>query len=116
MTELHAKASAPVPDWVAGTVCHELKVWPQFYQAIKRGDKAFEIRWNDRNYAAGDTIWMREWRPPIPARQGDPVQDTGEYTGEETYAMITYVMCGKDKHPIRPGFCVMSIALAEEEP
>ena len=40
---------------------HELKIETQYYNAILRGEKKFEIRKNDRNFRVGDTIELRPW-------------------------------------------------------
>lgn len=42
---------------------HDLKCWSSNYQQTVRGDKPFEIRRNDRDYAAGDTLRLWEWLP-----------------------------------------------------
>lgn len=43
---------------------HELKCWPAFFEPIWRGDKTFEVRkGNDRQYAAGDVVILREYFP-----------------------------------------------------
>ena len=45
-------------------ITHDLKIWPEHYDAIKRGDKTFEIRHTfDRNFKVGDTLILREWNP-----------------------------------------------------
>lgn len=42
---------------------HELKIWPQFYQAVADGSKTFEIRNNDRGFQKGDKVILQEWSP-----------------------------------------------------
>lgn len=42
---------------------HELKVHPQFWRPLIAGDKPFEIRRNDRNFAVGDKVRLREFDP-----------------------------------------------------
>lgn len=42
---------------------HELKTLPAFFDAVTRGDKTFEVRKDDRGFAAGDVLWLREWNP-----------------------------------------------------
>lgn len=42
---------------------HHLKTWPTYFQAIKRGDKTFELRLNDRDFREGDTLFLQEWNP-----------------------------------------------------
>ena len=38
------------------TVTHELKCLPVYFDAVKRGDKNFEVRRDDRGFQKGDTI------------------------------------------------------------
>jgi hypothetical protein len=40
---------------------HDLKIHPIYYSAIIRGDKIFEIRKNDRDFAVGDEIILHEF-------------------------------------------------------
>ena len=59
---------------------HELKTWPNYFEAIKAGDKTFEIRNNsDRGFQKGDRIHFREYD----IRLG--------YCGGELFGTITYV-------------------------
>ena len=63
---------------------HELKIWPEFYNAVDRGEKTFEVRkGEDRQYASGDLVALREWDPK-----------TKKYTGSFTTKVVTYVMHG----------------------
>ena len=49
---------------------HELKTWPQYFAAVRSGKKRFEIRRNDREFAVGDVLVLREF---------DPEQDEPSY-------------------------------------
>ena len=60
---------------------HKIKSWPRFFQDVKSGVKTFEIRVNDRGYAVGDTLVLREWDP-----------ETGEYTGNKFYTIVRYLL------------------------
>ncbi len=43
---------------------HELKTWPNYFEAIKRGDKRFEIRDNsDRGFQKKDLIVFKKYDP-----------------------------------------------------
>ena len=60
---------------------HTLKCWPAYYEAVKSGQKNFEIRKNDRPFVVGDTMLLREWDP-----------GTKQYTGREAKRKITYIL------------------------
>jgi ASC-1-like (ASCH) protein len=60
---------------------HELKIWPKYFNAIKCGDKRFEYRVNDRGFAVGDMLHLREYNI-----------ESGEYTGQEMSVMVTYIL------------------------
>ena len=38
---------------------HDLKIWPEFFDAVASGAKPFDLRKNDRNYHVGDTLLLR---------------------------------------------------------
>ncbi len=74
---------------------HELKTWPEYFQAIMDGRKTFEIRSNDRNFQVGDTLRLREWCPK-----------RGDYTGFKIDRQVTYITNWDQK----PGNVVMAIS------
>lgn len=42
---------------------HHLKIWPDFFAKVRRGDKTAEIRLDDRDFRIGDKLVLREWKP-----------------------------------------------------
>ncbi|TWG61480.1 uncharacterized protein DUF3850 [Bacillus subtilis J26] len=42
-------------------VVHHLKIYPEYYDAVLKDVKKFEIRKNDRFYMVGDTLVLHEW-------------------------------------------------------
>jgi ASC-1-like (ASCH) protein len=56
---------------------HKLKTWTEYFQAINRGDKTFELRVNDRDFQNGDILLLQEWN-----------EDTG-FTGNEITVVVT---------------------------
>jgi len=42
---------------------HELKSWPDQFEAVKDGDKRFEFRKNDRGFQVGDLLHLRKFYP-----------------------------------------------------
>lgn len=61
----------------------ELKCWPEYFEPLYRGDKSFELRWNDRPYEVGKILYLREWNPV-----------TSTYTGRHVLCPITYILNG----------------------
>lgn len=59
---------------------HELKCHPVFFEAVKSGDKTFEIRYNDRDFKEGQGIRLKEYSP-----------NNGKYTGRDLLVEITYM-------------------------
>jgi hypothetical protein len=66
---------------------HDLKCWPQPYQALEDLIKTFEWRLNDRGYEVGDILCIREWNPE--ANDG-----AGAYTGRQLKRVVTYILRG----------------------
>ena len=75
---------------------HELKILPEYYDAVRFGDKRFKIRKNDRDYHTGDILRLKEW-------------DGKQYTGEELDAVVRYIYHGIDEYGLAEGYCVLSI-------
>lgn len=42
---------------------HELKTWPDFFTAVRKGIKTFEVRENDRDFKVGDALVLCEFIP-----------------------------------------------------
>lgn len=74
---------------------HELKILPEYYDAVRCGDKRFEIRKNDRDYHTGDILRLKEW-------------DGEKYTGEEIDVLVRYILY-EWAGGLQEGYCIMSI-------
>ncbi len=101
---------------------HVLKTWPEPFQAILDGRKRYEIRVDDRGFAVGDTLHLREWQPYETSNviTGDSPTDVyiakcpPHFTGRELFVRVAYkteagewgLTAGR---PGKPGVCVMSI-------
>jgi hypothetical protein len=85
----------------AGTV-HELKTWPQYFTAVASGAKPFELRRDDRPYAVGDELELREYDPDSPVG----------YTGPTSWHRVTYVLRGPEAEQfgLQPGYCILGLA------
>lgn len=95
----------PVPIPLTGTV-HELKCWPDVFQAMWDGIKQFEFRKDDRDYKVGDVLVNKEWLlAPGPIEPIEPI--AGTYTGRELRLIVTFKLPG-GKFGVPDGYCVMS--------
>ena len=75
---------------------HNLKTWPEYFQAIVDGSKTFEIRKNDRDFKVNDLLCLKEYAP-----------ERGEYTNAWFWVKVTYIL---DKQPFVPeGYMCMGI-------
>ncbi|WLW63635.1 DUF3850 domain-containing protein [Achromobacter aegrifaciens] len=108
---LLSKLRAPVADEraaqppAAGRQYHFLKTDPEVFQAVLDGAKTFEIRMNDRGYAVGDALGLRETKHTgAEMRAGSPL----EYTGRECQRFVSHVLTG---YGLADGWCGLSFDL-----
>jgi ASC-1-like (ASCH) protein len=85
---------------------HELKTWPEYFQAIWDGRKRFEVRKNDRDYQEGDILILKETAS---------VGKNYQYTGRTISCQVEYVLQG-GSFGIQSGYCVMSIEVITKTP
>lgn len=81
---------------------HTVKTWPSCFQAVKRGEKRFEIRRDDRGYQKGDLLHQREYDP----KRG--LVESDRYTGDSITHRIAYVLTG-GQFGLEPGFVALSL-------
>lgn len=82
---------------------HTLKCWPDYFDAIERGDKQFDVRRDDRGYQKGDTVVLQ--------RTGQKAKYEVEYgydfkVKKELKREIKYILTG-GQFGIEPGFVVL---------
>lgn len=70
------------------------KILPEWMKAIKEQGKRFEIRKDEDNIQRGDILWLREW-------------DGEQYTGEEVYVMVKYVLRNASEYGLMDGYCII---------
>jgi hypothetical protein len=75
---------------------HDLKIFPQYFEAVESGRKTFEIRKDDRPYKVGDILILREWST-----------STNSYTGNRTERKITYALRGAPG--IQEGYVILGL-------
>ncbi|HFK4479517.1 TPA: DUF3850 domain-containing protein [Citrobacter sedlakii] len=73
-------------------VTHNLKIWPEYFAAVRDGLKRAELRWNDREYQAGDILDLCEWDPNEEAFTGDFISVTVTHVADLGQWMPGYVL------------------------
>lgn len=67
---------------------HELKCWPEPFEAVMAGHKTCEVRVNDRGFQPWDVLHLREWDPRI------HVQNGGDYTLRGCLVEVSHIVRG----------------------
>lgn len=83
---------------------HAKKVLPEFFEALRAGDKRFELRREDPDepsYAVGDYLALNEYDPGRHATQDD------QFTGRCMLFEITYVL--RDTEWLQPDCVALSL-------
>ena len=81
---------------------HELKIAPAYYDAIKRGDKTFEVRRDDRGFQKGDVLKLKGWSGTCYSSRHPVIR-----------CEVLWILTG-GQLGIQPGFVVMSIKMLSE--
>lgn len=82
-----------LPVEYTGTT-HHLKTVQPYYAACEIGEKTFELRKDDRNYAVGDILHLYEW-------------DKNRETGRSHYKQVTYIL--RDAPYVPDGYACLAI-------
>lgn len=78
---------------------HELKSWPEPFDAVEQWTKRHEYRKNDRDFQVGDWLHLRRFDP-----------GAGEYTGASLVVEVTYMTDAKSWAAFQPAdHCILSI-------
>lgn len=100
---------------------HELKTWPEFFDAVKRGEKTFEVRRDDRGFQVGDTLRLVRWQPAKgyagggfeTDQDGKPWWHGKDGRRAEIEAVVTYKLAG-GRFGIDPDWCVLGFDIPME--
>jgi ParB family transcriptional regulator, chromosome partitioning protein len=75
---------------------HVLKIETEYYQAIERGEKKFELRKNDRDFKKYDMLYLEEVVNGVKTgRRLPPVE-------------IQYVLKDCPKYGLNDGYCILN--------
>jgi hypothetical protein len=89
---------------------HTLKSWSAFFQAIKSGEKPYDLRdMSDREFAIGDVLTLQEYDP-----------FAGTYTGEQLDAKVTYITsrntpCALSSLALDKNCCILGLRVLPSE-
>lgn len=78
---------------------HVLKTRAPFFEQVKRGDKTFEVRKDDRGFQVGDLLLLREWD-----------HHDERFTGRGVGVEVAYKLDGGE-FGVEAGYCVLGIEL-----
>lgn len=78
---------------------HELKTLPEYFEAVRKGDKTFELREDDRDFRVGDHLALNEW-------------DGEKYTGRSQLVKVRYILDPNEVMTCAGGYVIMGIAPA----
>ena len=73
---------------------HDVKVSWMYFEDVLSGKKPFELRWDDRGYAVGDTLLLKEVRD-------------GTCTGRSCQKLITFKL--SEFEGLVPGWCILGL-------
>lgn len=104
---------------------HQLKTLPVYFDAVKRGDKTFEICKNDRDFQTGDMLVLREYDPakmpgpPAALANGmangilsAPPSMPGDYTGAEIMVRVSYVFHDvHERYGLGRGYAILGLVI-----
>jgi ASC-1-like (ASCH) protein len=76
---------------------HEIKIWPEYMQAIVDGRKTYELRRLERRYKVGDTLLIREYDTENKLLTGREL--TLEITGVN---ILPRYDCTAERQPVTP--------------
>lgn len=80
---------------------HDLKCYPDYFEALNNGSKTFECRYNDRDFKVGDELLLREYD----SKQG--------YTARCIVMTVTYVL--SEFIGLKDGYVILGVTIERIE-
>ena len=88
---------------------HVLKTWADYWDAVERGEKPFEVRRDDRGFQKGDILVLRRMYKNF---TGAWTEDWTDSEGpKDLRRKVTFVLTG-GQFGIEPGYVVMGLKKA----
>ena len=81
---------------------HRIKTLTRYFERAIKGQKTFELRYNDRDYQVGDVVYLCEWD-----------HENQAYTGSELGCEIIYVLHGP-LYGLSEGWCIFGFKVGDE--
>lgn len=75
---------------------HALKTTQPYFDEIRKGNKRFELRKNDRGFKKGDIVILREWD-----------EENKKYTERHLCLEIRYIL--EDYPGLEKGYCILGV-------
>ena len=72
------------------------KIWPEYFEKVKSGEKNFEFRKDEDGVKVGDVLILEEWIP-----------ETKKYTGRSVRRTARYVIRNAQDWGLMPNFCII---------
>lgn len=85
---------------------HELKVHFDFWFPLERGEKPFEIRYNDRDFHVGDLLVLR---PFLMTNGHDDNSGEWDYLPGELRRRVTYVLRPPQHPGLKEGYVILGL-------
>jgi ASC-1-like (ASCH) protein len=60
----------------------EKKIWPEYFEKIKLGEKTYELRLADWECNKGDILVLKEWDPKTKAYTGRKIEKEVTFVGK----------------------------------
>lgn len=74
----------------------EKKILPEYYEDVVKRRKTFELRKDEDDIQAGDTLVLKEW-------------DGEKYTGNQVSRTVTYVLRNCTEYGLADGYCIIAM-------
>ena len=88
---------------------HQLKTWPEYWDAVFSGAKTFEARKDDRGFQVGDTLELVRWNPETKQEEAIQLPDG---SGECAVMLFTisYILPSGGVSGLQEGNCILALS------